>query len=126
MARFYADEQFPRAATDHLRLLGHDVLTVQEAGNANQKIPDDQVLAYATADGRVVLTINRQDFIRLHKQQPDHSGIIACTENRDYQRLAAKINEAVSAITFGASGAIESLNGQLLRITRDAKPSEEP
>jgi hypothetical protein len=26
MARFYADEQFPRAATDHLQLLGHDVL----------------------------------------------------------------------------------------------------
>jgi hypothetical protein len=30
MARFYADEQFPRSATDHLRLLGHDVLTGQE------------------------------------------------------------------------------------------------
>jgi hypothetical protein len=46
------------------------------------------------------------------------SGITACTENRDYQRLAAKIDEAVSAI--------ESLNGQLLRITRDTKPSEDP
>jgi predicted nuclease of predicted toxin-antitoxin system len=118
MARFYADEQFPRSATDHLRLLGHDVLTVQEAGNANQRIPDDQVLAYATADNRAVLTINRQDFIRLHREQVVHSGIIACTENKDYQRLAAKIDEAVSAI--------ESLNGQLLRITRDAKPSEDP
>jgi superfamily II DNA helicase RecQ len=63
------------------------------------------------------LTINRQDFIRLHKEQIDHSGIIACTENRDYQRLAAKIDEAVCSI--------ESLHGQLLRITRDAKPSEE-
>jgi predicted nuclease of predicted toxin-antitoxin system len=62
MARFYADEQFPRAATNYLRLLGHDVLTVQEAGNANQKIPDDQVLAYATANNRAVLTINRHQF----------------------------------------------------------------
>jgi Domain of unknown function (DUF5615) len=49
MARFYADEQFPRAAANYLRLLGHDVLTVQEAGNANQKIPDDRVLAYVTS-----------------------------------------------------------------------------
>jgi predicted nuclease of predicted toxin-antitoxin system len=126
MARFYADEQFPRAATHYLRLLGHDVLTVQEAGNANQRIPDDQVLAYATANSRAVLTINRQDFIRLHKEQIDHCGIVACTENRDYKRLAVKIDEAVSSIAFGTSGAIESLNGQLLRITRDAKPPEEP
>jgi Domain of unknown function (DUF5615) len=91
---------------------------VQEAGNANQKIPDDRVLAYATTNNRAVLTINRQDFIRLHREQIDHGGIIACTENRDYQRLAAKIDEAVCSI--------ESLRGQLLRITRDAKPSEEP
>jgi predicted nuclease of predicted toxin-antitoxin system len=117
MSRFYADEQFPRATTNYLRLLGHDILTVQEAGNANQKIPDDQVLAYATADDRAILTINRKDFIRLHKQQSDHSGIIACTENRDYQRLAVKIDEAVSGI--------ESLTGKLIRITRDVKPTED-
>jgi Domain of unknown function (DUF5615) len=76
------------------------------------------VLAYATANRRAVLTINRQDFIRLHKDQIDHGGIIACTENRNYQRLAAKIDAAVCSI--------ESLHGQLLRITRDVKPSEEP
>ncbi len=39
MARFYADEQFPRIATEHLRLLSHDVLTVQEAGNAGKSDP---------------------------------------------------------------------------------------
>jgi hypothetical protein len=32
MASFYADEQFPKATTIVLRSLGHDVLTVQEAG----------------------------------------------------------------------------------------------
>jgi hypothetical protein len=39
MASFYADEQFPFQVTELLRNLGHDVLTVQEAGNANQRIP---------------------------------------------------------------------------------------
>ncbi|WP_425526001.1 DUF5615 family PIN-like protein [Halotia branconii] len=34
MARFYADEQFPFPAVELLRTLGHDVLTVQDAGNA--------------------------------------------------------------------------------------------
>jgi hypothetical protein len=41
MARLYADEQFPRAVSQLLRDMGHDVLTVQEAGNANLGIPDD-------------------------------------------------------------------------------------
>lgn len=48
MARFYGDEQFPLRVVEYLRDLGHDVLTVQEAGNANLKIPDDRVLAFAT------------------------------------------------------------------------------
>jgi hypothetical protein len=42
-----------------LRNLGHDVLTVQEAGNANQRIPDEQVLAFAVSQERAILTINR-------------------------------------------------------------------
>ncbi len=68
-----------------LRSLGHDILTVQEAGNANQRIPDPDVLAFATKDHRAVLTFNRHDFVRLHKILPNHSGIIACTENPNFE-----------------------------------------
>jgi hypothetical protein len=32
MARFYADENFPLPAVQMLRRLGHDVLTIGEAG----------------------------------------------------------------------------------------------
>lgn len=32
MARLYADEQFPQKVSELLRKMGHDVLTVQEAG----------------------------------------------------------------------------------------------
>ncbi len=35
MAQFYADEQFPFPVLELLRALGHDVLTVQEAENAD-------------------------------------------------------------------------------------------
>jgi predicted nuclease of predicted toxin-antitoxin system len=72
MARLYADEQFPFEVVEHLCNLGHDVLTVQAAGNANLKIPDDLVLEFATSDHRVVLTLNRKDFKRLHKSQFNH------------------------------------------------------
>jgi predicted nuclease of predicted toxin-antitoxin system len=76
MARFYADEQFPRLTSEKLRLLGHDVLTVQEAGKANQRISDPEVLAYAIADDRAVLTLNRYDFINLHKSTPFIRGLL--------------------------------------------------
>ena len=40
MARLYADEQFPRPVVAYLRSLGHDVLTVQEAGNGGASDPE--------------------------------------------------------------------------------------
>jgi len=41
MARLYANENFPRATVESLRALGHDVLTVQETGKADQSVPHD-------------------------------------------------------------------------------------
>ncbi|WP_366665110.1 DUF5615 family PIN-like protein [Microcoleus sp. bin48.metabat.b7b8b9.023] len=67
MARLYADEQYPYPVVELLRALGHDVLTVQEAGKANQKIPDENVLAFASSEKRAVITENRKDFFRLHR-----------------------------------------------------------
>jgi hypothetical protein len=68
MARFYADEGFPRPIVDELRRQGHDIQTAQEAGKAGQKIPDTDVLAFAISQDRAVLTRNRRHFIRLHSQ----------------------------------------------------------
>jgi predicted nuclease of predicted toxin-antitoxin system len=110
MARLYTDEQFPFAIVKFLRNFGHDVLTVQEAGKANQSIPDDGVLAFAISCDRVVLTRNRDDFVRLHRLQPDHAGIIVCSEDPNWERQAMRINEAISSL--------ETLNGQLIRVYR--------
>ncbi len=96
MALLYADEQFPRQVVILLRALGHDVLTVQEAGKAGLKIPDDQVLEFATSEERAVLTLNRQDFFRLHRLNPEHAGIIACKDDSDRPRMATRINEVIS------------------------------
>jgi predicted nuclease of predicted toxin-antitoxin system len=112
MARFYTDEQFPFPVVKLLRSLGHDVLTVQEAGNADQGIPDDEVLAFAISQERSILTINRDDFIRLHRRNSDHFGIFVCTNNRNWEQFAACINEAVTA-----EG---TLKGKLIRVIRPA------
>jgi uncharacterized protein with PIN domain len=110
LARFYTDENFPLAVVELLRALGHDVLTAREAGNANLKIPDEDVLAFAVSNDRTILTRNRRHFIRLHIQQPEHAGIVVCTEDQNFEGLATRINEAVSAV--------ETLKGKLIRVTR--------
>jgi len=38
VARFYADENFPLPVVEALHELGHDILTVLEAGQAEQDI----------------------------------------------------------------------------------------
>jgi len=81
MARIYADENFPGPIVRRLRTLGHDILTAQEDGRANQKIPDPEVLKRAVALGRAVLTNDRKDYHRLHHSDPNHAGIITCTRS---------------------------------------------
>ncbi|WP_008318614.1 DUF5615 family PIN-like protein [Leptolyngbya sp. PCC 6406] len=63
--RLYANENLTFELVETLRQRGHDVLTSLDAGNANQRIPDAQVLKTATADNRAVITLNRDDFLML-------------------------------------------------------------
>jgi predicted nuclease of predicted toxin-antitoxin system len=99
MASIIADEDVPLPLVGALRVLGHDVLTAFEAGRANQKIPDAEVLKYATAKGRAVLTRNRNDFRRLHMQSDDHAGIITFTPSNDTNGLAKRIDEKIKALS---------------------------
>jgi hypothetical protein len=97
MDTFYADENFPRAVVVELRRLGHDVLTALEAGQANRRIPDPDVLAFAITAGRAVLTLNRRHFARLHQLVSPHCGIVVCTADSDSVALAQRIHQAAVA-----------------------------
>jgi hypothetical protein len=108
MAQLYANENFPLPV--ELRQHGHDVMTTYESGRAGIALPDDEVLAFSIAQKRVLLTINRKHFIRLHHQIPAHAGIIVCTFDLDFVALAQRIHDALA--TKG------ELNGQLIRINR--------
>jgi len=112
VASLYADENFPLQAVDGLRRLGHDVLTAMEAGQANQRIPDEAVLEFAGRTGRAVLTLNRWQFIGLHSRFPQHAGIVVCSPDPDVDRQAAAIDAAVRDTP--------SLLGSLIRINRPA------
>lgn len=108
MANLYADEQFPLPVVILLRDLNHNILTVQEAGNAG--LSDPEVLEFAINNNRAILTQNRRDFIKLHAKNPNHAGIIVCTNDRNMQRLAKRINQAIADET--------TLVNKLIRVNR--------
>lgn len=93
MSRFYSNENFPLATVRFLRAMGHDVLTTADTGKSNLGIPDEEVLEFASEQGRCVLTHNRKDFKRLHQQSARHAGIIICTTDENFKRLATHIHE---------------------------------
>ena len=110
MALIYANENIPLPVVEALRQLNHNVLTTFEAGNAGRAVPDEDVLAFAIAQQRILVTVNRKHFIRLHYQEPSHSGIVVCTFDLDYTALAQRIHEAITAE--------QDLSGKLIRINR--------
>ena len=110
MARLYANENFPFPTVEELRRLGHDVLTIQETGKADRSTPDEEVLAFSSADVRVLLTLNRKHFIRLHDKHTNHAGIIVCSFDPDFIALASRIHEAIAARA--------DLSNQLVRMNR--------
>jgi predicted nuclease of predicted toxin-antitoxin system len=112
MAVFYADENFDYGVVERLRAMGHDVLTVQEAGEQGRD--DARVLERATADGRCVLTFDRADFKRLHRLHPTHAGIVTCTRDNGRDALTARIDQAAQAAA--------PLAGQHIRVNRPHTP----
>ena len=98
--QLYADEDFPFAAVEEVRRLGHDVLTAQEDGRRNT--PDPVILARAHALGRVVLTHNRRHFERLDRQGASHSGILSATQDpNQHIALASRVHDAVAGRSPG-------------------------
>ena len=65
---------------------------------------------FAISQERSILTINRIDFIRLHRHDDNHFGIVVCTNNRNWEQFAERIDGTVRAE--------ESLQGKLIRVVR--------
>lgn len=114
MARLYSDENFDVRVMTTLKELGHDTLTARDAGRINMKIPDKEVLAFATTEQRAVVTFDRLDYLNLHKANPDHAGIIACTFDSDATGLALRVHDQINLEN-------DELDGKFIRIYRPNK-----
>jgi Domain of unknown function (DUF5615) len=95
----YADEDFALPVVKILRQFGHEVITVQADGRTS--VPDPDVLARAASLGRVVLTYNRHDFERLHRQGAAHCGIVTIKQDGNFPALAARIHAALAGLSPG-------------------------
>lgn len=84
-AQLYFDQDVPVQLAAMIRARGFDVVTTLEAGALGQS--DDQQLARAVADGRVIVTHNRLDFEERHTRcladGRSHCGIVITAQRRD-------------------------------------------
>lgn len=73
------DETLSGTIAEQLRVKGFDVMSVV-ADPALAGLPDDQLLAYATVEGRALVTANIKDFVpldgRYRATSQSHAGLI--------------------------------------------------
>jgi hypothetical protein len=90
---------------DELRSKGHDVLAVV-ADPALLALPDDQILAHATAAGRALVTANIKDFMPLDAQYR------AASQTAGLILISSKTFRQDRAYTAAITGAISALLDQ--------------
>jgi hypothetical protein len=114
------DEMFTDDIAQQLRTRGYDAISVV-ADPALLGLPDDQILAYATTEGRALITANIKDFIpldtRYRAADQSHAGLIlvstkAFPQNRGFPSAVA------TALALLLSGTAKIQPGQVLFLTR--------
>lgn len=101
--RFYLDENMHGGLAAGLRARGIDAVHVQEVGR--EGLPDPDQLAFATTEGRVLVT-HDQDYLALHATGGPHAGIAWCYP--DTYSVGQLIDALV--LVHGAMTADELLN----------------
>lgn len=105
--KYYLDEDLDPAIAAAGRALGVDVVSAHECGGRG--LLDAEQLSRAAADGRCVVTFNRNDFIAVTRQAYDrgqpHCGVLIVPPQFRYGRHGF-IAEALAAhrVRFAATG----------------------
>lgn len=98
--RLLLDEHFSTAIAEQLRKRGHDVIAAAALAELRHR-DDAEVLVWATAQRRVVVTEDAADYLVLHEQYLSrglrHRGIVF-TSARRFPRRRAGIGRLVRAL----------------------------
>ncbi len=101
----YFDRHIMARLASDLRNRGYDVMTTEEA--SLDTATDEQQLAFATGEGRAILTFNIRDFAPLHTQWlaagRSHAGIIVSRQlgSRQYGLLLQRMLGLLNHFTAG-------------------------
>jgi len=101
--RLYLDRHIMGRLAVDLRDRGYDVVRTEEVGR--DTAPDEEQLAFATAENRAVLTFNIRDFAPLHEAWQaagrTHAGVIVSQQlgRRDYGLLLQRMLRLLNHFT---------------------------
>jgi hypothetical protein len=109
----FADANLPKELADGLRALGYDVLTVQQYQKSSRPehgLSDELVLQTAVKFRRIICTLDRFDFLALHRANPSHKGMILIKRGRksNLRRILSHIDDAIKSLA--------PLDGKAIRV----------
>ena len=114
------DEMFSDDIAQQLRAKGYDVISVV-ADPALIGLPDDQALAYATTEGRALVTANIKDFVpldgRYRAAGQSHAGLILVS-TKTFPQNRGFPPAITTALATLLSGTAKIQSGQVLFLTR--------
>jgi predicted nuclease of predicted toxin-antitoxin system len=114
------DEMFSDAIAQQLRAKGYDVVSVV-AHPALVGLPDDQILAYATTEGRALVTANIKDFMPLDSRYraagQAHPGLILVS-TKTFPQDRGFPTAVTSSLEVLLGGADKLQPGQVRFLTR--------
>ncbi len=95
----YLDEDVSVVVAAILKARGFDPITTRDAGQLGQ--PDNPQLTFAATNGRVLLTHNKVDFERLHREWLErgkpHAGIVIARRRAPVD-LASRVGRLLSRL----------------------------
>jgi predicted nuclease of predicted toxin-antitoxin system len=114
------DEMFSDVIAEQLRTRGYDVVCVV-AHPALVGLPDEQILAYATAEGRALVTANIKDFMPLDSRYraagQAHPGLILVS-TKTFPQNRSFTTAITTALETLLSSTDKIQPGQVLFLTR--------
>jgi hypothetical protein len=114
------DEMFSDDIARQLRTKGYDVISAV-ADLALVGLLDDQVLAYATAEGRALVTANIKDFVPLDARYraagQSHAGLILVS-TKTFPQTRGFPSAATTALVTLLSGTAKIQSSQVLFLMR--------
>ena len=113
--RFLIDRCVSRHVTRRLRDLGHDVADIRDRG---EDPGDEQVLVWAIAEGRVLVTLDKGFGELARRRRREHPGVVRLPDvlPTEQARRAVEVIETYEPSDF--PGAVVIVKGKRIRLTR--------